>query len=104
MILLDGNSLTLEQVVQAARAGEKVELSSAGEAQILHSRAIVDRILEEERPVYGVSTGFGDFSTVFIEKEKRAQLQRNLILSHATGVGEPFPPEVVRAAMRRRAI
>ena len=60
MILLDGNSLTLEQVVQAARAGEKVELSSAGEAQILHSRAIVDRILEEERPVYGVSTGFGD--------------------------------------------
>jgi histidine ammonia-lyase len=103
MILLDGNSLTLEQVVQAARAGEKVELSSAGEAQILHSRAIVDRILEEERPVYGVSTGFGDFSTVFIEKEKRAQLQRNLILSHATGVGEPFPADVVRAAMLLRA-
>jgi len=103
MIYLDGNSLTLAEVIRVARAGETVELSSSGENQILKSRRIVDKILLEERPVYGVSTGFGDFSTVFIEKDKRAQLQRNLILSHATGVGEHLSKDVVRAAMLLRA-
>ncbi|MCI7540955.1 MAG: histidine ammonia-lyase [Veillonellaceae bacterium] len=103
MIELDGKSLTLPQVVQVARQGEQVRLSEAGIAQVKKSRAIVDRILEEERPVYGISTGFGDFSKVFIQKEDRAKLQRNLILSHATGVGDPLPREVVRAAMLLRA-
>ena len=103
MIYLDGKSLTLPQVVEVARHGEKVALSEAGVKQIQHSRAIVDKILEEERPVYGVSTGFGEFCKVFIKKEDRAKLQRNLILSHATGVGEPLPREVVRAAMLLRA-
>jgi len=103
MIYLDGKSLTLPQVVQVARQGEQVALSEAGVEQIKRSRAIVDKILEEERPVYGVSTGFGEFCKVFIKKEDRAKLQRNLILSHATGVGEPLPREVVRAAMLLRA-
>ena len=103
MIYLDGKSLTLPDVVRVARGGEKAALSEAGIEQIRKSRAIVDKILEEERPVYGVSTGFGDFSKVFIQKEDRAKLQRNLILSHATGVGDPLPDEVVRAAMLLRA-
>lgn len=103
MIYLDGNHLTLEEVIRAARENEKVDLSPTGEEQILKSRKIVDKILEEERPVYGISTGFGDFSKVFIEKSKRAKLQRNLILSHATGVGEYFSKDIVRAAMLLRA-
>ena len=103
MVLLDGNSLTLEEVIRVAKNGELATISSSGQDKINASRRIVDRILEDERPVYGVSTGFGDFSTVFIKKDKRAQLQRNLILSHATGVGEHLSQEVVRAAMLLRA-
>ncbi len=103
MILLDGNSLTLEDVVKVARGYEEVGLSDAGRNQIIKSREIVDKILEQETPVYGISTGFGDFSTIFISKEKREKLQRNLILSHATGVGECLPEDVVRSAMLLRA-
>lgn len=86
MIYLDGRSLTLPNVISVACDDELVALSPSGEEQIVASRKIVDKILAEEKPVYGVSTGFGDFSTVFIKKEQRSQLQRNLILSHATGL------------------
>ena len=103
MILLDGNSLTLEDVVKVARGNEIVGLSEAGREQIIASRAIVDKILAEERPVYGISTGFGDFSSIFISKEEREKLQKNLILSHATGVGRHLPVDVVRSAMLLRA-
>ncbi len=103
MIVLDGNSLTLEDVIKVARSYEEVRLSEQGREQIIASRQIVDKILEEEKPVYGISTGFGDFSTIFISKDERMQLQRNLILSHATGVGENLPEEVVRSAMLLRA-
>ena len=103
MIVLDGNSLTLEDVIKVARSYEEVRLSSQGREQIIASRQIVDKILEEEKPVYGISTGFGDFSTIFISKDERAKLQRNLILSHATGVGEHLSEDVVRSAMLLRA-
>lgn len=103
MVLLDGYSLTLEDVIQVARKGEKAGLSEVGRSQIEHSREIVERILDSETPVYGISTGFGDFSRIFISKEKREKLQKNLIVSHATGVGEYLPEDVVRAAMLLRA-
>ncbi|MGL5512322.1 MAG: HAL/PAL/TAL family ammonia-lyase, partial [Sporomusa sp.] len=103
MILLDGYSLSLAEVVKAARGYEEVGLSDEGRKQIVASRKIVDKILEQETPVYGISTGFGDFSTIFISKEKREKLQRNLILSHSTGVGEYLPEDVVRAVMLLRA-
>jgi len=103
MIVLDGYSLTLADVVKVARGYETVGLSEVGRKQIVDSRKIVDKILEEETPVYGISTGFGDFSQIFISKEKREKLQRNLILSHATGVGKCLPEDVVRSAMLLRA-
>ncbi len=103
MIILDGNSLILADVIKVARSYEEVRLSSQGREQIIASRQIVDKILEEEKPVYGISTGFGDFSTIFISKDERAKLQRNLILSHATGVGEHLSEDVVRSAMLLRA-
>lgn len=103
MIVLDGYSLTLEDVIKVARNYEEVMLSDQGREQILASRRIVDKILDEEKPVYGISTGFGDFSTISISKDERAKLQRNLILSHATGVGEHLPEDVVRSAMMLRA-
>lgn len=103
MILLDGYSLTLADVVKIAVEYEEVGLSEAGQRQIVASRAIVDKILEKETPVYGISTGFGDFSRIYISKEKREKLQKNLILSHSTGVGEYLPEDVARAAMLLRA-
>lgn len=62
----------------------------------------MDEILESERPVYGISTGFGEFSKIFISPDEREKLQRNLILSHCTGVGECLPEDVVRAVMLLR--
>ncbi|MDF2633330.1 MAG: Histidine ammonia-lyase [Pelosinus sp.] len=103
MIVLDGNSLTLEDVIKVARNNEEVKLSDQGREQIIASRRIVDKIMDEEKPVYGISTGFGDFSTIFISKDERAKLQRNLILSHATGVGEHLSEDIVRSAMMLRA-
>lgn len=103
MILLDGNSLTLEDVIKVARNYEEVGLSEEGQEKIIVSRKIVDKILEEEKPVYGISTGFGNFSTIFISKDEREKLQRNLILSHSTGVGAHLSEDVVRAAMVLRA-
>ncbi|MDR3563614.1 MAG: histidine ammonia-lyase [Negativicutes bacterium] len=103
MVLIDGYSLQLSDVVRVARNYEEAGLSELGCEQISISRAIVDEMLTAEQPVYGISTGFGDFSRVIISPAEREKLQRNLILSHATGVGECLPEDVVRAAMLLRA-
>jgi histidine ammonia-lyase len=103
MVSIDGNSLRLADVVQVARSFEKAGLHDAGRRQILASRAIVEEILLAEQPVYGISTGFGDFSRIIISRTEREKLQKNLILSHAAGVGEHLPEDVVRAAMLLRA-
>ncbi len=103
MIELDGNSLSIEAVVSAARFGEKVVLSKTGRENILRGRTCLEKILESRKPVYGINTGFGIFADRSISEEKSAQLSRNLILSHAVGTGAFFSEEVVRAAMLVRA-
>lgn len=102
-VLLDGETLTLEQVVAVARYGAKVELNSTAKEKVLRSREYVDQLIEENQLVYGITTGFGMFSDVVISKEEAKKLQRNLIMSHSTGVGEPLPAEVVRAILLLRA-
>ncbi len=103
MIRLDGHSLTIDEVVSVARGFSAVALSEQGKDQILVSRSWVEQVLQSEKPVYGISTGFGEFSQIFISPEKREKLQLNLILSHAAGVGDYLPEDVVRAAMLLRA-
>ena len=103
MLLLDGHTLTTTDVVRVAREYQQVGISSHGYDQLEKSRAVVEKVLQEERPVYGISTGFGEFASIFISKDKRDKLQRNLILSHATGVGAFLPEDVVRACMLLRA-
>ena len=102
-VVLDGKSLTIEEVVAAARFHAPVSLSPARYADIDRARSLVERILEEERRVYGISTGFGEFSKVNVGREQSGQLQENLILSHCVAVGEPLAEEVVRAMMLLRA-
>lgn len=102
-IYLDGNSLTLEDVIQVARFNTKVAIHPDARGNINAARAYVDQIVEEERVVYGITTGFGKFSNVVISKEEVKDLQVGLIRSHACGVGNHFDEEIVRAIMLLRA-
>ncbi|TGE31146.1 histidine ammonia-lyase [Desulfosporosinus sp. Sb-LF] len=102
-IFLDGESLTFEKMVSVARYGAKARLNPAAKEKILKSREYVDNLIEGNKTVYGITTGFGMFSNVLISKEDAKKLQRNLIMSHATGVGEPLPSEVVRGILLLRA-
>ncbi|MGF7056544.1 histidine ammonia-lyase [Brassicibacter mesophilus] len=102
-VILDGNNLTIEDVVNVARYNYQVELSEQAIENVNKSRKLVDRFVDEERVVYGITTGFGKFSDVVISKEEAQQLQRNLIISHSCGVGDPLDEEIVRATMLLRA-
>ena len=102
-LLLQGPGLTLEQVVAVARHGLPVALHPSVLPKIAASRQAVEDMLSEGRTVYGITTGFGLFSDIIISPEETAELQRNLIISHACGVGNPLPTEVVRAMLLLRA-
>lgn len=101
-IVITGSEITLQQIVNVARQGAKVSLSALAEKNIIQSRRVVDKLVEDSKVVYGVTTGFGMFSETFIEKEFTNSLQKNLIVSHAVGAGDFFKDEVVRAAMLLR--
>ncbi|SHK07245.1 Aromatic amino acid lyase, partial [Anaerobranca californiensis DSM 14826] len=88
-VLLDGTSLTVEEIHKVVFENVSVALSPKGREQVLNSRKFVEEIIAEGKIVYGITTGFGKFSDVFISRENTAQLQLNLIISHACGVGEP---------------
>jgi histidine ammonia-lyase len=105
-IILDGERLTIEEVAAAARAGPGemvVELSPEARAKVVHSRTGVERFLAEGRVVYGITTGFGALKDKLIPLNQVRDLQRNIIMSHAVGVGPAFETPVVRAMMLIRA-
>ena len=100
MLVIDNKSpISIYDVVEVARNRKRVALSDSAKEAIKASRAFVDKILETDQAVYGISTGFGEFSKISIPPDQRAQLQTNLILSHCTGVGELLPEDAVRAAI-----
>lgn len=102
-VVIDGNSLTLEEVIKVARENYKVELSEEAKKRVIKSRSIVDNIVENDEVVYGITTGFGKFSDVTISGEDCKTLQRNLIISHACGYGNSLATDEVRTAMLLRA-
>lgn len=102
-IYLDGNSLDLEQFIQVTRFNAKVELTEEAVTKVNMARAVVDKFVDGEKVVYGITTGFGKFSDVVITKEETKALQKNLIISHACGVGNPLDEEIVRGVMLLRA-
>jgi len=102
-IKIDGNSLKIADVARVARGECEVILSDEARGRMEESRALVERFVDEGRTVYGITTGFGVFSEVLIGREEVLELQRNLILSHCAGVGEPFPVAIARAMMLLRA-
>jgi histidine ammonia-lyase len=102
-VVLDGNSLSIEQIVAVARRGATVSASPEARAAVQRSRDVVERCVAEGVAIYGVTTGIGEFARIRISPEQSAELQRRIIYSHSAGTGDPQPPDVVRAAMLLRA-
>jgi len=103
-IRLTGDTLTVADVWEVARHGAEVEVADEAHAKMQAARALVERAAHGAREhTYGVNTGFGRFVSKSIPEELTEELQLRLLRSHACGVGEPYPREVVRAAMLLRA-
>lgn len=98
-----GGHLTLQDVLSVARLRMPVSLSSTAREAVRRARLMVDELVQARRPVYGITTGFGKFSDVIISPDETALLQRNLLMSHACGVGDPLDEEATRAMMVLRA-
>lgn len=97
MIELTGSSLTLQQMEAILYKGEQVVLNEEALERVKKSRKAVDRIVRNDKTVYGINTGFGKFSDVKIDEKDTKDLQLNLIRSHSCGVGDPFSEVVSRA-------
>ena len=100
---LDGNALTIQDVFAVATDGTPVSLAGSARKRALDARRVVERIVERNEVAYGVTTGFGKLSDVAIPPDRLAELQVNLIRSHASGVGALLPVREVRAMMVLRA-
>src|SRR5690242_16682953 len=96
-VILGDSELSIYEVIAVACYGAKVSFSENYFLRINTSRNLIEKFLEEERAVYGVTTGFGSNVTEVISKEDAQALQRNIVRSHAVSVGEPLEKEVVRA-------
>lgn len=98
-VVVGTSGTTAEDVIAVARGNARVELSGEALSALARSREIVDALAAKPEPVYGVSTGFGALASRHISPELRAQLQRNIVRSHAAGMGPRVEREVVRALM-----
>ncbi|HOY40039.1 MAG TPA: aromatic amino acid ammonia-lyase, partial [Bacteroidales bacterium] len=101
-LTITGQGLTIENVVEVARLGRKVELSADALERIKKCRAMLERKIEAHEIMYGVNTGIGEFSEVVLNDDQVQQFQKYLIYNHAAGIGEAAPLEHVRAAMLGR--
>src|SRR5437773_8251201 len=105
-IIIDGESLTFEQGIAVAyrKPGEvRVVLSESAKASVNRCAAAVQTLLDRGEIAYGITTGFGAFKDKIISREEVETLQRNIVLSHAVGVGKPFDVPTTRAIMLIRA-
>jgi histidine ammonia-lyase len=102
-ITLDGASLTFGDFISVTRKDARVSVSEEALRRIVESRSVVDSLVAEGRPMYGINTGFGRFADVAIPEDELNLLQINLILSDVCGVGAPLPKHVVRGMLLLRA-
>jgi histidine ammonia-lyase len=101
-IVIDGETLKLEEILPVASGDAQIELSPLAVERVNRSRAMVDAISEGDQPVYGINTGFGTLAEVQVDKRDLRELQRNLLLSHAAGVGTPLSIPEARALLLLR--
>lgn len=102
ILLIDGNSLTLEKIEDFIEGNQKVKLTKGSKDKILKARKLIDEWVDEDKIIYGVTTGFGEFANVKISKSELEKLQHNLIVSHSAGVGELLPPFIIKTMMLLR--
>lgn len=102
-LIIDGNSLTLENLNEVNAVDLNIDLAAEARDKMLACRQVIEHAMDAGQVIYGVNTGFGKFSDVQISHENLEQLQENLVLSHAAGVGQPLAPEVVRAILLLKA-
>src|SRR5262245_19076569 len=103
MLQLNGQQLTLQQIVDVAKGREQVVLSDEARVRVERARRVVQDIVTQGRTVYGVNTGFGKLSDVCIDKSDLFQLQLNLVRSHSCGLGSPLSEPEARAMLLLRA-
>ncbi|MDY0002702.1 MAG: aromatic amino acid ammonia-lyase [Polyangia bacterium] len=101
-LTLTGSNLTCDDVVEVARHGRKVALHPDALERIQKCRSFIQERISAHEIMYGVNTGIGEFSEVVLSDDQVKDFQRYLIYNHAAGIGEPFPEEIVRAAMTTR--
>ena len=96
VVVIDGNSLKLEDFIRVAIYNEKVELSNEARKTVIENRKKVELMISKGEPIYGINTGFGELVNLRIDEIKERELQINLLRSHSTGYGEPLKREFVR--------
>ncbi len=101
-LIIKGAGLTIEDVVRVARQHEKIELHAEAKNRILACRKMLEKKIEAGEIMYGINTGIGEFSEIVLNGSQVQDFQKYLIYNHAAGIGEPFPEEIVRAAMVSR--
>ncbi|MEW5760300.1 MAG: histidine ammonia-lyase [Candidatus Thermoplasmatota archaeon] len=102
-IEIDGETLTIEDVVKVAREYAEVRISERAREKVLKNQELVEKLVNKGEPIYGVTTGIGEFSKINISKEKSLELQKRIIYSHAAGVGNIADEAWVRGAILLRA-
>ncbi len=101
-LIITGYNLKIEDVVEVARYGRKVELHPDAKKRIPACRTMLEKKIEAHEIMYGVNTGIGEFSEVVLNDDQIKDFQRYLIYNHAAGIGEPASEEIVRASMLGR--
>jgi len=102
-LVLNGAELTVPDVEAVARGERYAVLAEDARERVGQARAVIERLVAAGEVVYGVTTGFGSLASTYVPPERARELQERLLLSHAAGVGEPLPTEVVRAMLLLRA-
>ncbi len=103
-LIIGERRITLEDLINVTRKGYKVEISEETYRKAKESRDLVEKYVDEKRVSYGITTGFGKFSEVTISKEETGELQKNLIMSHACGVGNPLSIDISRGIILLRLV
>lgn len=101
-LIITGKNLTIENVVEVARYGRKVELHPEALERIKACRAMLEKKIEAKEIMYGINTGIGEFSEVVLNEEQVKEFQKYLVYNHAAGIGDPAPIEYVRGAILGR--
>lgn len=101
-VVINGRDLTVEEVIRVCRGMERVSISPEAAEKVNKARKYIEDKLDEGAVIYGLTTGFGKFANVFVDREETAKLQKNLIISHTCAMGEPYETKYVRAAMLLR--